>query len=133
MKISEYSDFLSFLGQIVHNFRTDDNIYQLLNNFYNTIISKKYFRFYKIQLPKTKTCDQILSEIKFLKRATLNFISSIVMNHLSSLLITESNKQELPEIIGKVFEYSYDLSDTTTSKLAIVQLTNFVNVLVEVG
>ena len=55
------------------------------------------------------------------------------MNHLSSLLITESNKQELPEIIGKVFEYSYDLSDTTTSKLAIVQLTNFVNVLVEVG
>ena len=50
------------------------------------------------------------------------------MNHLSSLLITESNKQELPEIIGKVFEYSYDLSDTTTSKLAIVQLTNFVNV-----
>ena len=55
------------------------------------------------------------------------------MNHLSSLLITESNKQELPEIIGKVFEYSYDLSDTTTSKLAIVQLTNFVNVLVEVN
>ena len=50
------------------------------------------------------------------------------MNHLSSLLITESNKQELPEIIGKVFEYSYDLSDMTTSKLAIVQLTNFVNV-----
>ena len=75
----------------------------------------------------------IIRDKNSLKRATLNFISSIVMNHLSSLLITESNKQELPEIIGKVFEYSYDLSDTTTSKLAIVQLTNFVNVLVEVG
>ncbi|KHC47027.1 exportin-T [Candida albicans P75010] len=128
LKISEYSDFLSFLGQIVHNFRTDDNIYQLLNNFITPLFQKI---FQVLQNPVTEDENlrpDIIRDKNSLKRATLNFISSIVMNHLSSLLITESNKQELPEIIGKVFEYSYDLSDTTTSKLAIVQLTNFVNV-----
>ena len=133
LKISEYSDFLSFLGQIVHNFRTDDNIYQLLNNFITPLFQKI---FQVLQNPVTEDENlrpDIIRDKNSLKRATLNFISSIVMNHLSSLLITESNKQELPEIIGKVFEYSYDLSDTTTSKLAIVQLTNFVNVFVEVG
>ncbi|RLV92762.1 Exportin-T [Spathaspora sp. JA1] len=127
LELHEFSDFLSFLGQIVHNYQNDENIYQLLNNFLSSLF-KTIFK----ALSKDSKDDVIIPDIirdeNTLKRSVLNFLSAIILNHCSSLLITETNKSEFPEVIGKLFEYSYDLSDTSVSKLAISQLVNIVNI-----
>ncbi|KAI5960803.1 LOS1 [Candida pseudojiufengensis] len=128
LKINEISDFLSFLGQIAHSYRTDENIYQLLNNFLTPLFSKV---FQSLDLPVSEDESQrpdILRDKTLLKKAILNFLSAIIINNLSSLLITESNKNEFPTVVSKLFEYAYDLSETAVSKLAILQLVNLVNV-----
>ncbi|KAK6201622.1 armadillo-type protein [Scheffersomyces amazonensis] len=129
LKISELSDFLSFLGQIVHNYKNDESMYQLLNNLLTPLVNK----IYEI-LATTGSDDQhIISDKYQLKRAFLNFLSSIVINNSSSLLVTETNKQKFPEIVTGLFEYAYDLNETTVSKLAITQLINIVNIFGDKG
>ncbi|KAL6450446.1 LOS1 Exportin-T [Candida maltosa Xu316] len=127
LKINELSDFLSFLSQVIHSYKNDDNIYQLLNNFLTPLFGK-IFEILEKSTPDETDRPDIIRDKNILKRSLLNFISSIISNHNSSLFITETNKQELPEIITKIFQYAYDLSDTSTSKLAVTQIINFVNV-----
>jgi len=127
LKVTELGDFLSFLGQIVHTYKTDDNIYQLLNNLFTPLINKVF------EMLKTNSVDEqlipdLLRDKNLLKKSYMNFISAIIINHSSSLLVTETNKQKFPEILTSLFEYAYDLSDTTVSKLAVTQLTNIVNI-----
>ena len=128
LKINEISDFMSFLGQIGHTYKSDDNIYQLLNNFFTPLFSKVFQTLEQPVAEDENLRPDIIRDKNFLKKSLLNFLNSIIANHLSSLLVTETNKNEFPTIVSKLFEYAYDLSDTGASKLAIVQLINLVNV-----
>lgn len=128
LKISELSDFLSFLGQIVHNYQKDENIYQLLNNFVTPLFQKVFETLSNPVIEDESLRPDILRDKNTLKKSLVNFISSLVLNHCSSLLITETNRQELPEVMNKIFDYSMDLSDPTTSRAAVTQITNFVNI-----
>ncbi|RCK65484.1 Exportin-T [Candida viswanathii] len=128
LKISELSDFLSFLGQIVHNYQKDENIYQLLNNFVTPLVQKVFEYLEKGISEDDALRPDIIRDKNSLKKAILNFISSLVLNHCSSLLITETNRQELPEIMNKIISYALDLSDPSTSRTAVLQITNFVNI-----
>ncbi|CUM64227.1 uncharacterized protein PRCAT00001821001 [Priceomyces carsonii] len=127
LKINELSDFLGFLGQIVHQFRSDENIYQLLNSLLSPLVQKIFE-----MLNKHSEDEQLIPDLvrdKYsLKKSFMAFISVIIFNHSSSLLVTETNKKIFPEIIKSLFEYAYDLSETSVSKLAISQLINIVNV-----
>ncbi|KAG7663317.1 LOS1 [[Candida] subhashii] len=127
LQLSELSDFLGFLGQITHNYKSDENIYQLLNNFLSSLFHK-IFEVLDTKTREEELMPEIIRDKNLLKKAILNFLSSMVLNNCASLLVTETNKAEFPEIIGKLFEYSYDLSETSVSKLAINQLINIVNV-----
>ncbi|KAG2734726.1 hypothetical protein G9P44_002732 [Scheffersomyces stipitis] len=125
LKISELTDFLSFLGQIVHNYKDDDNIYQLLNNLLTPLIKKIF------ELSSNSGEDALIPDIirdKYqLKKAYMTFLSAIFLNHSASLFVTETNKQEFAEVVTSLLEYAYDLSETSVSKLAITQLINVVN------
>ncbi|CAI5760373.1 unnamed protein product [Candida verbasci] len=127
LKMTEISDFLSFLGQIIHNYKTDENIYQLLNNFL-TPLFQKIFHILNESFEEDSLRPDIIRDKNFLKKSLLTLIHSIITNHLSSLLITETNKQEFPEVMSKLFEYAYDLNDSGSSKLSIQQLTHLVNI-----
>jgi len=128
LKINEISDFMSFLGQIGHTYKSDDNIYQLLNNFFTPLFSKVFQTLDQQVAEDENLRPDIIRDKILLKKSLLNFLNSIITNHLSSLLVTETNKNEFATIVSKLFEYAYDLSDTSASKLAIVQLINLVNV-----
>lgn len=126
LKISELSDFLSFVGQIVHEFKDNSTIYQLLNNLLSPLIDKVFQT-----LNTSSSGDELIPDLvrdKYsLKKAYMTLITSLVINHSSSLLITESNKQKFPEILSSFIEYAYDLDDTSVSRMAITQLINVVN------
>lgn len=125
LKITELTDFLSFLVQIVHNFQNDDTIYQLLNNLLSPTFNKI---FEMLATEESATVPDVIRNKNQLRKAYMNFLSSLVLNHASSLLITETNKHKFPEVITSLFDYAYDLSETSVTKLAIIQLTNIVNI-----
>lgn len=127
LKINELSDFLGFLGQIIHNYKADDSIYQLLNSLLLPVIGK-IFEMLNANSEDEKLIPDIIRDKYVLKKAFMNFLSAIVLNHSSSLLITETNKQRFPDILSALFEYAYDLNETTVSRLAITQLINMINI-----
>ncbi|CAK9442068.1 uncharacterized protein LODBEIA_P58390 [Lodderomyces beijingensis] len=133
LKISEISDFLSFLGQITHIYRKDENVYQLLNNFLTPLFTKVFGILERPVSEDESLRPDILRDKTLLKKAILNFVNALIINHLASLMVTETNKNEFPSIVSNLFEYAYDISDTSASKLAILQLINLVNVFGEGG
>lgn len=130
LKISEFSDFLNFLGQIVHTFKTNDNIYQLFNSIFTPLMDKIFVLLkYNGENDEYSSMPDIARDKEDLKKAYMNFISSVITNHLSSLMITETNKQKFPVLLESFFEHAYNLSEASVSKLAITQLNNVVNVM----
>ena len=130
LTVTELSDFLSFLGQLVHTFKGNANVYQLLNDLLTPVVEKIFSLLkYNGENNDFDTMPDVIRDKNGLKKAYMNLLSAIIMNNSSSLLVTESNKAKLPEILSSLFEYSYDLADTTVAKLAVTQLINFVTVL----
>lgn len=130
LTVTELSDFLSFLGQLVHTFKGNPNVYQLLNDLLSPVVEKVFTLLkYNGENNDYNTMPDMVRDKNSLRKSYMNLLSAIIINNSSSLLVTESNKARLPEILSLLFEYAYDLSDTTVSKLAITQLINFVTVL----
>lgn len=124
LRITELSDFLSFIGQIIHQFKTNDNVYQLLNDLLSPLLNKIY------ELLDTSDEYPDLVRDKFnLKKAFMTFFGAIVLNNQSSLLITETNKQNFPRILTSFVNYAYDLTEPSVSKLAITQIVNVITII----
>lgn len=125
LKITELNDFLPFLGQIVHKYQKDENIYQLLNNSMTPVIDKV---FQMLGQQENDLIPDLVRAKNLLKRSLMNFFTNLTINHSLSLIVTETNKQKLPLVVNSFIEFAYDLNDTTVSKLAITQLINMVTV-----
>lgn len=124
LRINELGDFLSFIGQVIHQFKNNDNIYQLLNDLLSPLLNKIY------ELLDTSNEYPDLVRDKFgLKKAFMTFFGVIVLNNQSSLLITETNKQNFPRILTSFVNYAYDLTEPSVSKLAITQIVNVISII----
>ncbi|SGZ55489.1 CIC11C00000003148 [Sungouiella intermedia] len=125
LKIQELADFSGFVGQIVHQFRNNDNIFQLLNDLMTPMILK----FYETLQIEDEDYPNLVREKYALKRALLYFISIIVLNNQFSLFLTETNKPLFPRLLASIVEYSCDIEETTTTKAAITQFGNVISVI----
>lgn len=125
LKMSELGDFMSFVGQIVHQFRNNDNMFQLLNDLITPMVRKVF-----VLLDEEDELNPHLVRDKYqMKKALLTFFSILVLNNQFSLLLTEANKPLFPELLTSIIRYATDLNDTSTSKLAITQFGNVIAVL----
>lgn len=127
LKYSELTDFLGFIGQIVHNFQKDDTIYQLLNDLVLPLFDKTFALLkYNGENNEFDAIPDMVRDKNSLKKAYMNLLSTIILNHQASLFITETNKPKFPVVVESLFENAYDLTDPTVSRLAVIQLVNFV-------
>ncbi|GEQ72679.1 hypothetical protein JCM33374_g6366 [Metschnikowia sp. JCM 33374] len=125
LKIQEVGDFAGFVGQLVHQFKNNDLIFQLLNDLLTPMIQK----IYETLAIEDENYPNLVREKYGLKRSFLSFISILVLNNQFSLLLTETNKNILPRILSSIVEYSCDLTDSMTTKAAITQFGNVITVL----
>lgn len=124
LKILELSDFSGFVGQIVHQFRNNDDIFQLLNDLLTPMILK----FYEMLLIEDENYPNLVREKYSLKKSLLAFIGILVFNNQFSLFLTETNKLIFPRMLASIVEYACDLEETATTKLAITQFGNVISV-----
>ena len=139
LKTLEMSDFLGFLGQMVHMFKDDDNCYQLFNNLFTPVVSKVFTLETQLEQesstpPETKpsngksviVTDSFRDKIN-LKKAYYSFLMAMVSNHCTSLLLTESNKNILPNVLNDLLTYTpEEIHETSTMRLCLNVLVNFV-------
>lgn len=130
LKMSELGDFVGFVGQLVHQFRNNDNMFQLLNDVVTPMVKKVFEVLGEEGDNGGNDDDPHVEREKYqLKRALLNFVSIVVLNNQFSLLLTESNKAVFPQVMAGIIRYASDLKDTTTAKTAMVQFGNVVTML----
>lgn len=129
LKISEMTDFLGFIGQIIHNFNKADLIYNLLNDLF-TPLSSKTFAILDDNGENDvyELMPDIIREKSSLKRAYISLLISLTQNNISSLLVTETNKSNLPSILQRLLRDANDLNDLPVSKLALSALSLFANI-----
>ncbi|GBL49357.1 pre-tRNA nuclear export protein [Candidozyma auris] len=125
LKLNELSDFLSFVGQIVHQFKSNDDMFQLLNDLVTPMLRKVF----ELLAADEENNPHITRDKYQLKKSFLNFISIVVINNQFSLLLTETNKPIFPQIVSSIIDYSQDFADIPTAKSAIVQFSNVIAVL----
>jgi exportin-T len=129
LKFSEMTDFLGFIGQIVHNFNKDDLIYQLLNDLF-TPLSDKVFQMIgdKGENNVYELMPDIIREKSFLKKAYITLLIALQSNNASSLLITQTNKSNLPAILQSLLLDANNLEDLQVAKFALTALVNFTTI-----
>ncbi|OBA21222.1 Xpo1-domain-containing protein [Metschnikowia bicuspidata var. bicuspidata NRRL YB-4993] len=125
LKIQELGDFAGFVGQLVHQFRNNESVFQLLNDLMTPMIQK----IYETLTIEDENYPNLVREKYDLKKSFLSFISILVINNQFSLLLTETNKAILPKILSSMVEFSCDLFDSMTAKSAITQFGNVITVL----
>ncbi|CAM9016868.1 unnamed protein product [Wickerhamomyces anomalus] len=129
LKISELTDFLGFIGQIIHNFNKADLIYNLLNDLF-TPLSTKTFAILndKGENDVYEMMPDVVREKSSLKKAYSTLLISLTQNNISSLLVTETNKSNLPLILQHLLVDANDLSDLQVSKLSLSALSLVANI-----
>lgn len=125
LRISELGDFMGFVGQIVHQFKNNDNIFQLLNDLLTPMIRKVY----ELLLIEDKDYPNLVRDKYSLKKSYLTFVSTLVINSQFSLLLTETNKPLFPQVLSSIVEYACDLNEPTATKMAVTQLGNVISVI----
>lgn len=123
LKFNELTDFLSFIGQIVHNFNKDDSIYQLLNDLFTPLTNKVTTMLNdKGENNVYELMPDVQRDKASLKKAYITLLISLNTNHVSSLLITQTNKSYLPATLNSLLEDANNLNDLSVTKLALGEL-----------
>lgn len=125
LKIQELGDFAGFVGQLVHQFKNNESIFQLLNDLLTPMVSK----IYETLAIEDENYPNLVREKYGLKRSFLSFLSVLFINNQFSLLLTETNKSLFPRILSSIVDFSCDLVDPMTTKAAITQFANVIMVL----
>lgn len=146
LKTIEMSDFLGYLGQMVHLFKDDENCYQLFNNLFTPMVEKVFALEAELEqespiaaasssaVASTKgtngknviVTDSFRDKVT-LKKAYYSFLSAFTTNNCSSILLTESNKAILPRILMDLLSYSpEEINETSCMKLSMNVLVNLI-------
>lgn len=129
LRFSEMTDFLGFIGQIVHNFNKDDMVYQLLNDLFTPLTTKVYQMLDdKGENGVYELMPDVVREKSALKKAYITLLVSLSTNNVTSLLITQTNKGNLPTILQSLFANANNLDDLQVAKLSLSTLVTLTNV-----
>lgn len=132
LKVGELAEFIAFVNQIIHSYQDNENIYNLLNNLLTPLINKILETIkYLDSINSNNEYPELNRDKIYLKKSMLTLISIIIMNHQTSLFITESNKLMFKTLIDQIFETTYNLQldeDYAVNKLAVLQLANLIGI-----
>ncbi|KAF9200449.1 pre-tRNA nuclear export protein [Haplosporangium sp. Z 27] len=118
--IMELVEFLPFMGQIAHKFKT--TIMSILNGLLFPLIQKVFL--FLNQVPSGT--DEAMALVE-LRKSYLAFLMGLFSSELENVLVTEVNGQHLILILQSVLHYAQDMTDVPVSRMAFGILLKAVN------
>ncbi|CCH40991.1 Exportin-T [Wickerhamomyces ciferrii] len=129
LKFSEMTDFIGFIGHIIHTFNKDDSIYNLLNDLFTPLTNKVLSMLdNKGENGEFEIMPDVSREKSSLKKAFILLLINLTQNNVSSVLVTQTNKSILPIILQRLLSEANDLNDLQVSKLSLSSLSIFANI-----
>lgn len=126
--LSEFGDFLGFLGHYTHSFRQEQQVFEMFVSLIGPLVEKT-FGFIKPATEESSGTDALIA-VEVLRRAYLQFLFNVLNNGFGAVFIIEPNKQAglFDAVIQSVYHYATDISDPTTQKTAVVALSKMLQV-----
>lgn len=122
-EVRELEDFLSFLGQLVHTFKSEYGIFEMFNSLISPFVNRMIIVLGECtKEASTGSTDAILLK-RNLRKAFLHFIFNLLNNNMGAILVTENNTMAFSNIMECIFLFSSDMDDPQVQKLAISTLS----------
>jgi exportin-T len=83
---SELIDFMSFLGQLIHNFKGQSGILDMLDQLLTPLLSRV---FYSLSISANGSTDEEIQQSD-IKKAYLNFMMGLLNNGMEAVLTSDS-------------------------------------------
>lgn len=121
---AELADFLGFLGHLLHSFRNDEGVYNMLKSLLSPLCQRVFASLEELSASADagNTDDKVLKvEIQ---RAYLMFIMQILRDRMGGAIVED--KQLADSIIKSVIHYASDPTDIYTCRSAASCLTKMI-------
>ncbi|KAK9463534.1 armadillo-type protein [Lipomyces oligophaga] len=110
---SELIDFMSFLGQLVHNFKDQPGMFDMVNSLLGPLLTRIY---YSLSISANGSTDEEIRQTD-MKKAYLSFMLNLLNNGMGSVLVSRDNRQMLDSVIQSVAHYSSTTDDSSIKKM----------------
>ncbi|KAK9370508.1 armadillo-type protein [Lipomyces kononenkoae] len=110
---SELIDFMSFLGQLIHNFKGESGILEMLDQLLTPLLSRV---FYSLSIAANGSTDEEIQQSD-IKKAYLNFMMGLLNNGMEAVLTSDRNRQIFESVIQSVAHYTSTSSDAAIKKM----------------
>lgn len=121
-EISELPDFLGFLGQLIHTFKSQTAMFEMFTSLLSPLIERMVVSLEQANNDaSTGSTDAIVTR-QDLRRSYLSFIFNVLNNGMGAIFIAEQNSQAFSSVMQTVLSDSKDISDPTTEKTALSTL-----------
>jgi exportin-T len=127
-KTHEFGDFLGFLSQLIHSFKTESGVFEMFGSLMTPLVEKVFICLSDDKNDETDSGTDAVILKKELKRSYLQFVFNVLNNGFGAVFLMDSNRGAFQAVMESVFHYSGDMSDTMTQKLAIVTLNKMMTI-----
>ncbi|KAK9453788.1 armadillo-type protein [Dipodascopsis uninucleata] len=110
---SELIDFMSFLGQLIHSFKGQHGVIEMMDQLLTTLLDRV---FYSLSMATNGSTDEEIQQ-NDIKKAYLNFVLSVFNNGMEVVFLSERNRLMLDTIMQSVAHYTSTSGDMSIKKL----------------
>lgn len=126
----ELSEFLSFLGQLAHMFKYNEDMFTMFTSLCNPLFEHIFKILSDVDAEATASGSTDTQQLRReALHAYLTLIQNLFNNRYGSIFLVPSNRSTLESIMQSLFHYAGDgAKDVTVQKLAIVVLSKIVSI-----
>lgn len=109
----ELIDFMSFLGQLIHSFKGEPGMFDMLDRILNPLLTGI---FYSLSISANGSTDEEIQQTD-MKKAYLAFILAILNNGMSAVLVSRTNQSLFDSVLQSVAHYTTTSNDSFIKKM----------------
>ncbi|CAN6674635.1 exportin-T [Trichomonascus vanleenenianus] len=126
-RISELPEILSFLGQLMHSYRTESGLFDMFTSLLDPLVAKLMASMEQCEAEAATGSTDMTLRKNELRRSYLGFIYNILNNGMGAMFIAENNAQAFMNVMQSILLYAGDVSDPVSQKTSAATLGKMFN------
>lgn len=128
-KSNELSDFLGFLGQLVHNFRKESGVFTMFNTLMTPLFTGITAALKQVDEEASSGSTDAIIQSRELRKAYLSFLYNLLNNGMGAVLFSETNKAIYEPVLQSLLLYVSDaVQDPASAKVAVLSLNKMIQI-----
>jgi exportin-T len=128
-KMEEFVDFLGFLGQLIHSFKSESGVFDMFTSLFTPLVERVFIILNEVDANAASGSTDAVVFRREIRRSYLQFLFNVLNNGMGAIFIAEQNREAFGSVIQSIFHYASDFDDQQTQKAAITCLSKLLGTL----